>query len=168
MTDIVVSDTGPLIALGALNLLTKLDTLFQTIYITPTVEYEAIGDPSRPGVTEIERAIASELIKRQHTTNHQALKTLLEILDPGEAEALALAEELDIDVILDEKKGRRVAKMRGITPRGTGAILIKLKHIDAIEYVAPYLDLLRQNGYRLSDQLCRDILDLCNEKQSQA
>ncbi len=107
------------------------------------------------------------LLTRKRTSDKQALKVLTELLDPGEAEALALAGELGVAIILDEKKGRRVAKKRGITPVGTGAILIKMKQKGIIKIVEPYLDLLRSNGYRLSPQLCQDILALCGEDSSQ-
>jgi predicted nucleic acid-binding protein len=166
VTEIVVSDAGPLIALGAVDLLSKLNSLFQVVYITPTVEHEVLCDPLKLGAPEIDKAIAAGLIKRKHPKNNQSLNALKELLDPGEAEAIALAEELRIGIILDERKGRRVAKHRGIPPRGTGAILIKLKQRGCIEAVAPYLQLFRSNGYRLSEQLCHNILDLCGEASS--
>ncbi|MES9880863.1 MAG: DUF3368 domain-containing protein [Sedimenticola sp.] len=167
MTDVVVSDAGPLIALGASGLLPELGNLFRVIYIPPAVEQEVLCDLSRPGAPEINGALVNDLLTRKRTSDKQALKALTELLDPGEAEALALAGELGVAIILDEKKGRRVAKKRGITPVGTGAILIKMKQKGIIKIVEPYLDLLRSNGYRLSPQLCQDILALCGEDSSQ-
>lgn len=166
MTDTVVSDAGPLIALAASELLSKVNKLYKVIYITPTVEFEVTGDPLELGADIIKQAISEGLIKRLPVTDSGTLSTLNDLLDPGEAEAIALAEELDLELLIDEKKGRRVARHRGLTVRGTGAILIKLKQKGDIEMVAPYLESFRKNGYRLSDQLCLAILELCGESTS--
>ncbi len=166
MNDIVVSDAGPLIALGTSGLLPQLETLFRFIYIPPAVEHEVLCDLSRPGAPEIKEALLTGFIKRKKTNDKQALKALTKLLGPGEAEALALAGELGVDIIINGKKGRRVAKSRGITPRGTGAIFIKMKQKGVINSVAPVLEILRSNGYRISPQLCQEILALCGEDSS--
>jgi predicted nucleic acid-binding protein len=105
VNDIVVSDAGPLIALGTSGLLPQLETLFRFIYIPPAVEREVLCDLSRPGVPEIKEALLTGLIKRKKTNDKQALKALTKLLNPGQAEALALAGELEVNIIIDEKRG---------------------------------------------------------------
>ena len=47
------------------------------------------------------------------------------ILGRSEAEAIMLAEKLKLPLIIDEKKGRKIAERRGIKIIGTLGILLK-------------------------------------------
>ena len=85
------------------------------------------------------------------------------VLDEGEAEALLLAQQLGVAILIDERKGRGVAKAMGLTVIGTGAVLIAAKNRGLIASVAPYLVRLQESGYRLSKMLINAILQRCGE-----
>jgi predicted nucleic acid-binding protein len=116
---IVVSDTSPLNYLVLIGHVDVLGTLFGRVLIPPTVlqELSDIGTP------EVVRRWVAQLpgwIEIRTPTDVQRDPKL----DPGEADAIALAEELHADALLiDEKRGRQAALQRGIAAYGTLAVL---------------------------------------------
>src|SRR5256885_2278103 len=70
-------------------------------------------------------------------------------LDPGEAMVLALALARraagdDVEVALDEKKGRRAAETLGLPLVGTAGLLLRAKADGRIAAVAPVLEELER------------------------
>ena len=85
-------------------------------------------------------------------------------LDPGESEALALYWETEADFLLiDEKRGRIIALRNGIKTIGTVGILLLSKQKGFITSIKPLLELLTNNGFRVSDILHQEILDRAGE-----
>jgi predicted nucleic acid-binding protein len=64
---------------------------------------------------------------------------------------------------MDEHKGRREAGRMGIEIIGTGAVIVAAKRKGLIEEVRPLLDLLVQQGYRLSGRLRKALLEMRGE-----
>jgi predicted nucleic acid-binding protein len=86
------------------------------------------------------------------------------LVDAGEAESIQLALEKNANIlIIDDRKGRKIAKSRDIRIIGTGGILIAAKRKNILDEVAPILDNLAGVGYRLAPDLCRRILELADE-----
>lgn len=82
-------------------------------------------------------------------------------LDDGESQAIILADELKSDVlIIDEKKGRKVAQRLGITITGTIGILIQAHNegIISSDEIKQYFDQLKNSNIRLSDSLIQQAL----------
>ncbi len=77
-------------------------------------------------------------------------------LGRGEEEVIALALELGAGyAVLDDLAARRLAQVRGLRVIGTVGILIAARRRGAISSVIPLLENLREEGFRLSD----DVLD---------
>ncbi len=163
MTKVVVADTGPLIALALLGVLPVLPSLFSVVYVPDGVVLEATRDMARPGAKAIANAIEHNHIVCQSIVISDAYLDLAELLDKGEAEALALAEHLNAIVLVDERRGRKVAIKRGIALTGIAAVLIKAKRAGEIAAVKPLLRQLTESGYRLSSKLVDEVLKLSNE-----
>jgi len=74
--------------------------------------------------------------------------TMLESdLDLGESESIALAIELQADLILlDEKEARRMAKRMELPVMGVIGILLEAKASDLIETIRPHLNDLREKA----------------------
>ena len=87
-------------------------------------------------------------------------------LDPGEAEAIALAAEIDADwLLMDERLGRETARHFGLIPIGLIGILKIAKQQREIEALAPVLDQLRDlAGFRISDALYELVLREAKER----
>ncbi len=159
----VVADTSPLIGLARIELLPVLSQLFTTVYAPAAVVAEATRDADRPGAAAIQQALRDGALVARNVEPTPELNALTAVLDAGEAEALLLAEHLELPVLIDERRGRGVAKAIGLEVIGTGALLIAAKKRGLITLVAPYLDRLQESGYRLSDTLISAILQRCGE-----
>jgi len=86
------------------------------------------------------------------------------IVDLGEASALALALELkNCLVILDDKKGRMLAKKLNIEITGTLGTLIKARQQNIIPRVKPILDKLRKVNFRIDPEIEKGVLRLVGE-----
>jgi predicted nucleic acid-binding protein len=84
-------------------------------------------------------------------------------LDDGESEAIILADELKSDLlIMDERKGRKVAQKLGITITGTIGILIQAhdEKMISTEDIKLYLEQLKNSNIRLSDSLIQEALSM--------
>jgi predicted nucleic acid-binding protein len=165
----VVADASPLRYLILIGHTDLLPTLFTQIIIPRAV------------MGELQRAQTPPVVRRwmQHLpiwcfvrTPQQPLTTGLEVLGAGEREALALAEELHADLVLiDEDKGRQIARSFGLRVTGTLGVLdiaaeqrlidlpTALAQLQATDfYVTPALitTLLEQDAARKRAQSPRD------------
>ena len=82
----------------------------------------------------------------------ERLRRLLTQADPGEAEAICLAVETDADLLLiDDKKGRRLAEAEGVRCLGWPALVLAAWQRQLIPSIAGFLDLMEhQSNYCLS------------------
>jgi predicted nucleic acid-binding protein len=124
---IVVSNTSPLTNLAAIGQFDLLQRLYANLHIAQGVWEELnLGSKCWPGCDEVAKADWIEL----HSVQNQALVTALQRdLDRGEAESIALALQLNADlVLLDEKEGRHAARRLGLRVIGVVGILLVLVH----------------------------------------
>jgi predicted nucleic acid-binding protein len=128
---IVVSDTSPITNLAAVNQLTLLHQLYGTIIIPQAVydEMASLGYALRgyavPGTIEI---MTLSWIETRPVTQQNQVNQLLNKLDRGESEGIILALELGADIlILDERKGRKVAQSLGLNITGILGVLLEAK-----------------------------------------
>ncbi|MEW6365237.1 MAG: DUF3368 domain-containing protein [Acidobacteriota bacterium] len=156
----VVSDAGPLIALSRIGRLALLRGLFGKVFIPQAVLVELRLGEKRPGILLLEQALSQGKWLRPRGPQ---IGLPIACLDPGESQAIRLAEEMHCLLLVDERRGRIAARKRGVRVIGTGRVLIAAKRKGFIHRVDAALHELRDNGYRLSDDLCRRILILAGE-----
>jgi predicted nucleic acid-binding protein len=117
---IVVSDTSPLNYLILIDAVDVLPELFKDIHVPPGV-MEELQHPRTPLPVKAWVQSPPEWL-RITTPTLTFPETAL--LDRGETQAIALARELHATAILiDEKKGRRVARGFGFATFGTITVL---------------------------------------------
>jgi hypothetical protein len=138
---VVISDTSPVRALAHLGHLVWLERLFKQVVLPPAVAAE-LGKPPR-GLQAVDVNSCLFLSVRA-PASLQRVSELLSILD-----AIALAEELNADVVLiDELAGRNVARQCGFPVLGTLGILLRAKQEHLCPQIFPLLERLQQ-GIRL-------------------
>ncbi len=143
---IVVSDTSPILNLAATNKLYLLRDLYGDIVIPTAVEQELVrnGIQLEPSWT---RVVAAE--------GQNEVAALRDQLDPGEAEAIVVADELNAGLLLvDEKRGRRIAIDRGLEVTGLLGVLAEAKARNLILRCQPVLEeMIRVAGFWIGDDL---------------
>lgn len=87
-------------------------------------------------------------------------------LDHGEAVALALAVELQADVVLiDERRARAVASRLGLNVVGVLGVLVEAKHKALVPLLKPVLDdLITRAGFWVSSRLYERVLQAVGER----
>lgn len=85
--------------------------------------------------------------------------SLVSILDPGESEAIALAKEMGFPLLIDEKKGRTIAKSVGVPVIGMVGFLLILGQKNILDEgaILNLLDDAMKIGFRLSHSLYEDF-----------
>lgn len=154
MSEIVVADAGPLIALWQIGQLDLLAHRFERVSIPPAVACEIA-----PSVDSLPRWISIRL-----PTLPEAALPPRHGLDEGEFRAFALAIELGADLILvDDRKARRWARTHGLPITGTAGIALRAKDEGLVDRVRPILDSLIAHGVFLAPALYRDVLATAGE-----
>ena len=145
---IVVADTSPLNYLIQIECAQILPRLYQRILIPPAV----MDELNRPGTPA---AVRAWLHQKPAWIEVGALvltpQEELASLDRGEREAIQLAEEQQADVLLiDERKGQRMAERRGLSTTGTLGVLLSAEAKHWIDAEFAYRRLLRETTFRTS------------------
>lgn len=143
----IISDTSCLIALHNINRLNLLKDLFQEIIITKEVQKE-FGEK------------LPSWIKISGFKNLKLLSELEKRLDKGEASSIVLAREIsNSTLIIDEIKGRKIAKSLNIEIIGTIGILILANKKGFVEDALNIVSQLIENGFRISDDLMNNLVE---------
>lgn len=156
----VVSNTSPITNLAAVSQLNLLQQLYGTIIIPEAVYYELTSTGTVPGTIEVQTL---NWIVTRPVTNLNPVITLQQELDAGEAEAIGLALELNANrLLIDERRGRRIASQLNIKFIGVLGILIVAKRQGLLQAVKPVLDeLISTMRFRVSEALytriCEDV-----------
>ena len=153
----VISDASPLVNLARIGALHLLPELYDTVTLPKAVWTEVVTEgEGQPGAHAVRTAT---WIERQSVENQNLVRALRQDLDPGEAEAIALAVETESALLLmDERHGRETASHFDVPHLGLIGVLIDAKENRHIEAIQPHLDALQQAGFWISDQLYRRVL----------
>jgi len=142
---IVITDTSCFILLEKIGALHILHELFENVLTTPEIAKEY----SNPLPEWVIIQSAKEILKEE----------FYQYVDLGEASAIALAIEISCDyIILDDIAARKLAEKIGLPVKGTVGVLLTAKQAGIIPLFRPYLDLIQQTNFRLSQQLAEQFV----------
>ena len=159
-----VADTGPLIALARIERLQLLRRLFGNGLIPPAVHREARTESGRPGANGIAQAISAGWLRVAPLADDARLADFLRVVDAGEAEAIILClQRQGRFLLIDDAKGRTVARQAGIPMVGVAGVLLAAKSRGLLVAVSPVLNDLEGVGYRLSRRLIDGVRRSANE-----
>ena len=145
------ANTSPLVLYARIHRLDLLRDLFEAIWIPPAVAREAYLDhPTRPGAAALAR-IAGSWLRVVEAGGVEHIRQRFTRLDPGETEAIALAAEHGLLLVIDDLRGRRASEHLGLQFIGSAGLLVLAKTRGYIKQVRPLLDELVHEGLRLSD-----------------
>ena len=157
---IVISDTSAITNLYQIGLLKILQGLYGEIVISPGVRRELYSISDQREVIE-----PLDWIVTRYPENQLLVAELLEDLDLGEAESIALAIELEASLlIIDEALGRKRALSYDVKITGVLGILILARQQNFIDSVGPHIEQLRSIGFRLKQSLVDTVLKKLGEK----
>ena len=148
---IVVADTSPLNYLIQIESEHLLPQLYKRILV-PAAVMQELSHPDAP--VKVRRWIRAlpkwlEILNTLDTTDPE-----LYFLDPGEREAIQIAQEQNADLLLiDERKGRQEAERRGLSTTGTLGVLLKAGEVGLLDPVHAYRQLLSTTTFRSSARL---------------
>lgn len=156
---IVVADTSPLLHLARIGHLDLIPAAVGAVVVPQTVWNELFLAGTRPDVVASLRAAAWITVADDPPGEDLGL-------DPGETAAILLAESHHADaLIIDERRGRLVAKQRGLSIIGTLGTVASARRVGAIVRVSPILEELRADGFWLSEALVSRYLADLGEAQ---
>lgn len=148
---IVVSDSSALITLASAGELNLLRDLFGEVLI-PQGVWDEVVQGGRAGT---EAVTGAEWIRTVPAPDTAFLLALRGDVDPGEAEAIALAQEMQADILLlDERRARSLAISMGFPVVGVVGVLLRAKHEGFLPLLRPVLDRMKTgSGFRISTKL---------------
>ena len=146
----IISDSTTLIVLFDVDRVDLLSNVFSQVII-PDAVYKEISVKSS--------IVLPSFMKVQKVTDSDMLDVLKSVLDLGESEAIALALEEKMPLIIDEKKGRKIALREGIKIIGLlGIVYLNIKKETMSEKEAKgFLEDAIANGYRISTRLVEEM-----------
>jgi predicted nucleic acid-binding protein len=145
----VVVDSTCLIGLEQIGRLDLLPALFEPVYAPPEVQRES--------------GFSSAWLRIEVPSNPSLVSALKVMVDDGEAEAIALAVERDLKIVLDDRRARDLALRMELKIIGTVGILVRAKREGLVPWIKPLLNELMDKGFHLSEDLKREALRLIGE-----
>ena len=159
---ILVADASALIALSACDSLALLEALFGTVLVPQAVflEVAAVDKPQSD-------RLRSYLQGKVRAVDMRGFVFLDAFADAGETQAMLLYKELAADYLLiDDKRGRKVAKINQIKTVGSLGVLLQAKRAGLISRVAPLIEKIAASPVFMSESLIQTVLDLADESEA--
>ena len=152
---IIVSDTSAVTSLLQIGRLEILATLYQEVIIPVEVAEELRRfHTTLPGYVRIQPVVDRACIERLQSE-----------LDLGEAAAIALMLEGTGNLLLmDERRGRRVAMREGVAVVGVIGVMLEARQRGLITSLAAVIDELEKvAGFRISPRLKQRAMQIAGE-----
>ena len=156
---ILVADCSAPVALSVCGSLNLLEQLFASVVVPETVYLEATQPDKKQA-----QALKTFLQGKVRQVNLETYVFLDAYADAGETEAMLLYKQLAADkLLIDDKRGRKVAKINQISTIGSLGVLLVAKEKGLIVEVAPLLQQIKQSDIYLSPDLIATFLELAGE-----
>ena len=160
---ILVADASALIALAACDSLPLLDALFGTVLV-PQAVYLEVATADKPQAERLREYLHDKV----RLVNMQNYVYLDAFADAGETAAMLLYKELPADYLLiDDKRGRKVATINHIKTIGSLGVLLQAKRAGLITHIAPLLSQIETSPVYIGQSLIDTVLELAGESRAQ-
>jgi len=148
---ITIADTSCLIILTKIDELDILKSVFIKIYITDKIAEEFKEE--LPNWIEVVNV------------KFEDYKTIAEIIDEGEATAIAMSLKMDNSLlILDDIRARKYALSLGINIIGTLGVIVKAQKEGKINSALSLIEKIQETNFRVSDKIFEQIKKALHQK----
>jgi len=156
---ILVADSSALIALATCDSLNLLEDIFGKVLV-PEAVFAEVTSLDKP---QSER-LRNYLDGKVRAVDMQRFIYLDAYADAGETQAMLLYKEVAADYLLiDDKRGRKVAKINQIQTIGSLGVLLQAKRAGLIPSIAPLLAQISATPIFMNADLIKTVLDLAGE-----
>ena len=161
---ILVADASALIALATCDSLSLLEAIFGNVLV-PEAVFSEVTTLDKPQSARLR----SYLQGKVRPVDMQRFVYLDAFADAGETQAMLLYKEVAADYLLiDDKRGRKVAKINQIKTVGSLGVLLQAKRAGLIPCVAPLLQQISDSSVFISASLMQTVLELAGESEAQS
>jgi predicted nucleic acid-binding protein len=163
---IIISNASPLISLCSINRIQILKSLWKGIIIPKAVYREVVEEGAGKTGADIISMACKDWIKVVIVQNTQEVEALKAVLDDGEAEVIALGQELNAKLlILDNREPRLFASAANLPIIGTLGVIKLAWRKGLIEDPAAELKKLRSEGFWIDDKLIGKVEKEVNDEK---
>lgn len=160
---ILVADASALIALSTCDSLELLEAIFGNVLV-PEAVFAEVTTLDKPQSARL-RSYLHGKVREVDMKNFVYLDAFA---DAGETQAMLLYKQIAADYLLiDDKRGRKVAKINQIKTVGSLGILLQAKRTGLIPCVAPLLIQISASSVFISGGLIQTVLELAGESEAQ-
>ena len=158
---ILVADSSALVALSVCSSLTLLDQLFKEVIVPEAVFLEVVKS-EKPEAKILENYLREKV----HKVNMHDFIYLDGNADAGETEAMLLyKQELADKLLIDDRRGRKIAKINGINTIGSLGILLSAKQAGLLLKIKPKVEIIEASRIYLAPSLVKVVLELADENE---
>ena len=156
---ILVADASALIALSACDSLHLLEALFGNVIVPEAVFIEVAGT-NKPQSERLRNYLQGKV----RAVNMDHFVYLDAFADAGETQAMLLYKEVTADYLLiDDKRGRKVAQINQIKTIGSMGVPLQAKHAGLISQVKPLITQIAVSSVFMGAGLIQTVLELAGE-----
>jgi len=158
---ILIADSSALVALSVCDSLILLERLFKEVIVPEAVFLEVIKS-DKPEA----RMLKEFLRKKVRKVDMRTFIYLDGNADAGETEAMLLYKQEQADkLLIDDKRGKKIAKINGINTIGSLGILLSAKQAGLLTEIKPKLEAIKSSRIYLSQSVIDIVLELASEIQ---
>jgi len=163
----IVINTGPIIALvAATGSLSWMAELYESVWVPHEVHSEILAGGAE--VPELAALMGARNVIHIQSALAFIPPVLVRELDRGEASVIQTALDRNIGTVaIDEKAGRRVARLNGLKVTGSLGILVRAKENGLINSLSQCIREMRVKGIWISDALVHQALSAVGELTDQ-
>ena len=156
---ILIADASALIALATCDSLALLDALFGEVMV-PDAVYLEVAQPDKAQGARLQHYLQGKV----RSVDMGGFVYLDVYADLGETQAMLLYKAMNADLLLiDDQRGRKVAKINQINTVGSLGVLLQAKRKGLIPAVAPLLKQIAASPVFINAGLIQTVLELAGE-----
>lgn len=161
---LVVADTGPLVVLGLIDMLSAVAATLGPLAVPEAVVAECLVNPQAPGAAQVAQALAAGHLMTVPDATLKALDpAYARGLGAGETSVIAYAKQHKLTALVDDRKARATAMRLAVPVLGSGAVLLALKRAGHLPTVGQALAAWAAHGYFVAESVHQELRRRANE-----